>query len=110
MLKATELRGSYVALVTPMAEESGKMIIDVDAFHRIIDSVIDAGVTGILIAGTTGQSATLSHEEHVELVNDGALYARGYANGKGLPLQIIASAGSNSTAEAIDMSRRILAE
>lgn len=110
MLRATELRGCYPALITPMRQEEGRVVIDMEAFYRQIAHVIDCGVAGIVIAGTTGQSATLTHDEQIKLVNDGALYARGYASGKGRKVQVIAAAGSNSTAEAVYMSRCILAE
>ena len=111
MLQATDIRGCYPALITPMQQEpDGRIVIDTEAFHRQIARVIDHGVAGIVIAGTTGQSATLTHEEQIRLVNDGALYARGYAAGKGRGVQVIAAAGSNSTAEAIFMSREILAQ
>lgn len=110
MLRATELRGCYPALITPMRNEEGRIAIDMEAFYRQIAFVIDNGVSGIVIAGTTGQSSTLTHDEQIKLVNDGALYARGYASGKGRKIQVIASAGSNSTAEAVYMSRCILAE
>jgi 4-hydroxy-tetrahydrodipicolinate synthase len=93
-----------------MRNEDGHVTIDMDFFHRHIGYVIDHGVTGIVIAGTTGQSATLTHDEQIKLVNDGALFARGYAAGKGRKCQVIAAAGSNSTAEAVYMSREILAE
>ncbi|MDK2972364.1 MAG: 4-hydroxy-tetrahydrodipicolinate synthase [Candidatus Sumerlaeota bacterium] len=109
MITSRDLRGCYPALITPMRLEEGKCVVDHDAFHKQIAYVIDHGVTGIVIAGTTGQSATLTHEEQIELVNDGALYAKGYANGRGRDVQIIAAAGSNSTAEAVYMSREILA-
>ncbi len=110
MLSARDLKGCYPALITPMKKEEGRTVIDVEAFHYLIAKMVDAGVTGLLFAGTTGQSATLTHDEQVKLVNDGALYARGYAAGKGRDIQILASAGSNSTMEAVDLSRRILAE
>lgn len=108
MLTARDLKGCYPALITPMRNEEGKIVIDYDAFHKNVSYVIDHGVAGIVIAGTTGQSATLTHDEQVTLVNDGALFARGYAAGKGRQIQVIASAGSNSTAEAEYMSRKIL--
>ncbi len=91
MLTAQQLRGCYPALITPMRNDEGRVVVDVDAFHRLIASVIDAGVSGIVIAGTTGQSATLQHDEQVKLVNDGALYARGYAAGQSREIHIIAS-------------------
>lgn len=108
MLTAQELRGCYPALITPMRREGEKIVIDTEAFQKRISESIDAGVAGIVIAGTTGQSATLTHEEQITLVNDGALFARGYAAGRGRSIHVIAAAGSNSTAEALHMSREIL--
>jgi 4-hydroxy-tetrahydrodipicolinate synthase len=108
MLKATDIQGCYPALVTPMRCEDGEVLIDMEAFHGRIAHAIDNGVTGIVIAGTTGQSSTLGHDEQIQLVQDGALFARGYAAGRGRPVQVIAAAGSNSTAEAAYMSREIL--
>lgn len=110
MLQANDLRGCYPALITPMRTIAGRIVIDTEAFHSLIANVIDAGVSGIVIAGTTGQSATLTHEEQIKLVNDGALFARGYARGRGRGITVIAAAGSNATAEALYMSREILAE
>lgn len=108
MLTVQDLRGCYPALITPMRAEGKKIVIDTDAFQKRIAASIDAGVTGIVIAGTTGQSATLTHDEQIQLVNDGALFARGYASGRGSAVQVIAAAGSNSTEEAVYMSREIL--
>jgi 4-hydroxy-tetrahydrodipicolinate synthase len=108
MLQATQLRGCYPALISPMREEDGQIVLDLDAFHKRIAVAMDDGVTGIVIAGTTGQSSTLTHDEQIQLVNDGALFARGYAAGRGRPVQVIAAAGSNSTSEAAYMSREIL--
>ncbi len=108
MLQASQLRGCYPALITPMRRTDGEVVIDREAFHQRIAVALDAGVTGIVIAGTTGQSSTLTHEEQIQLVHDGALYARGYAAGRGRGVQVIAAAGSNSTTEAAYMSREIL--
>ena len=110
MLQANELRGCFPALITPMRSDEGRVVIDMDAFYKQVSFVIDNGVAGIVIAGTTGQSATLTHEEQIKLVNDGALFARGYAAGKGRKVRVIAAAGSNSTQEAVYMSRSILEE
>lgn len=110
MLSASQLRGCYPALITPMRETAGRVVVDTKAFHDLIQHVIDHGVAGFVIAGTTGQSATLTHDEQIELVNDGALFARGYAAGKGRGVQVIASAGSNATHEAEHLSRGILAK
>ncbi len=87
-------KGSYPALVTPFANDE----LDETAFERIINWQISQGTHGVVPVGTTGESPTLSDVEHkraieicVETVN------------KRVP--VIAGAGSNSTAEAIDYSR-----
>lgn len=107
MLKATDLRGCYPALITPMREMHGDVRIDFDAFFTLIERVLDAGCTGIVIAGTTGQSSTLSHAEHIELVVRGSVHARLHAQKRGRPVQVIGSAGSNSTAEAVYLMQSI---
>jgi 4-hydroxy-tetrahydrodipicolinate synthase len=108
MLTASDLRGCYVAVITPMKFEGSKLVVDKKKWRQVAERVIDAGVAGIVIAGTTGQSATLTHEEHIALVIEGSIYARGYAAGQGRSIQIIASAGSNATHEALHLSRGIL--
>lgn len=110
MLSAPELRGCHVALITPMREVYGELRIDFDAFFRQIESVIDAGCAGIVIAGTTGQSSTLSHSEHIELVTRGSVHGRLYAEKRGRSIVVTGSAGSNSTAEAIYLMQSIARE
>jgi len=87
--------GSYVALITPMDAEGS---IDEDAFARLIDWQIAEGTQGIVPVGTTGESPTLSHEEHKRVVELAIEVAA-----KRVP--VIAGAGSNSTAEAIGLAR-----
>ncbi len=108
MLAATDLLGCYPALITPMREEEGELKIDFFHFYKMIEAVLDARCSGIVIAGTTGQSSTLSLEEHIELVARGADYARGHARRLGRSVQVIGSAGSNSTRESIFMMAEIL--
>ncbi len=88
--------GTYVAVVTPFKD--GK--VDADAFQKIIENLITNGVDGIVPCGTTGESATLSHEEHVEVVSLAKKFAAGRA-------KILAGAGSNSTEEALELSQKI---
>jgi 4-hydroxy-tetrahydrodipicolinate synthase len=85
--------GSLVALVTPMREDGG---IDEPAFARLIDWQIAEGTHGIVPVGTTGESPTLSHDEHKRVVELAVEVARGR-------VPVIAGAGSNSTAEAIGL-------
>jgi 4-hydroxy-tetrahydrodipicolinate synthase len=90
----TRFRGSFTALITPFRGGA----LDEEAFKRLVEWQIAEGTHGLVPVGTTGESPTLSHEEHkrvVELCVEAA--------GKRVP--VIAGAGSNSTAEAIDFTR-----
>jgi len=89
-------KGSLVALITPMRQDG---TIDEKAYAELVDWQIKEGTHGLVPVGTTGESPTLSHEEHrrvVEICID-------VAKGRGVP--VIAGAGSNSTEEAIDLTR-----
>lgn len=111
MLNARELTGCSVALITPMRRVEGNPVaqVDFERYEQHIRQMIDAGVRGLVFAGTTGQSATLTHDEHVEVVVRGANCARQYAEQSGRSLLLIAGAGSNATHEAIHLSQRIAA-
>ena len=87
--------GSLTALVTPMREDGS---IDEAAFARLIDWQIAEGTQGIVPVGTTGESPTLSHDEHKRVVELAIAAARGR-------IPVIAGAGSNSTAEAIGLAQ-----
>ena len=87
-------KGSLVALVTPFDENNR---VDYAGLKRLIDFHVEQGTDGLVIAGTTGESATLSRSEHIELVGRTIEIARGR-------LPIIAGTGSNSTAQTIDLS------
>lgn len=89
--------GSLVALVTPF---DGNNQVDYTCLKRLIDFHADAGSNGLVIAGTTGESATLSRSEHVELI----CRAVEIADGR---LPVIAGTGSNSTAQTVDLSRAV---
>jgi 4-hydroxy-tetrahydrodipicolinate synthase len=86
--------GSLVPLVTPLRD--GKL--DRDGLERVIEHVLAAGSDGLIPCGTTGESATLSHEEHEQVVRWTIEIAR-----KRVP--VIAGTGSNSTAEAIRLTK-----
>ena len=88
------LKGSLVALVTPFDTHNR---VDFDALKRLIDFHVAEGSDGLVIAGTTGESATLEKGEHVELISRAVEIAAGR-------LPIIAGTGSNSTAQTIDLS------
>lgn len=91
------ISGSIVALVTPM-KEVDPYPINFDEFARLLDWHIASGTDAAVIAGTTGESATLSLDEHCELIK----YAVEYCKGK--DIKIIAGAGGNSTSEAIELT------
>jgi 4-hydroxy-tetrahydrodipicolinate synthase len=86
--------GSLTALVTPMHADGR---IDEDALARLIDWQIAEGTQGLVPVGTTGESPTLSHEEHERVVELTIAKAKGR-------VPVIAGAGSNSTAEAISLA------
>lgn len=86
--------GSGVALVTPFKNDK----IDEEAFHRLIETQIEAGTKVLIPCGTTGESATLSHQEHDRVIEMTVKAAKGRA-------QVLAGAGSNSTSEAIRLTR-----
>ena len=83
--------GSYTALLTPF--KNGE--VDYDAYRKLVDFQIDNGTHGLVPVGTTGESPTLSHDEHKQVIE----VCIDQANGR---VPIIAGAGSNSTAEAIE--------
>jgi len=88
------LRGSITALITPMLD--GK--VDEKAFASFVDWQIDEGTHGVVPVGTTGESPTVSHEEHRRVVEIAIEVAAGR-------IPVIAGAGSNSTAEAVELAR-----
>lgn len=88
-------RGSYTALITPFANGG----IDEAAFRKLVDFQIDSGTHGLVPVGTTGESPTLTHEEHDRVVELCIEQAAGR-------VPVIAGAGSNSTAEAVRLAKR----
>ena len=94
MEKRAKFHGSMPALVTPFKD--GK--IDEEAFRALVDWQISAGSHGLVPVGTTGESPTLSHEEHRRVVDICVDEARGR-------VPVIAGAGSNNTHEAIELAR-----
>ncbi len=89
--------GTYTALVTPFRDEPGQPI-DWDALDALIDAQIAGGVAGLVPCGTTGESPTLSHEEHGQVIERTVKRAKGR-------VQVVAGTGSNSTREALAMSQ-----
>ncbi len=88
-------KGSLVALLTPFRKGGA---VDEEAFARFVDWQITEGTDGLVPTGTTGESPTLSHDEHKRVVEITVSVARGR-------VPVIAGTGSNSTDEAIDLTR-----
>jgi 4-hydroxy-tetrahydrodipicolinate synthase len=88
------MTGSLVAIVTPMREDGS---LDLDAYRRLIDWHVAQGTNAIVAVGTTGESATVDPQEHVELLRVAVEAARGR-------VKVIAGAGANSTREAIELT------
>jgi 4-hydroxy-tetrahydrodipicolinate synthase len=91
----TPIVGSIVALVTPMHEDGS---VDYDQLRQLIDWHIAEGTDCIGVVGTTGESPTVSVEEHCEIIRVSVQHARGR-------VPIMAGAGANSTVEAIELTR-----
>jgi 4-hydroxy-tetrahydrodipicolinate synthase len=89
--------GSLVALVTPMRADGA---VDFAGLEKLVDWHVAEGTDGLVIAGTTGESATLARDEHVEVIRVAAARAAGR-------IPVIAGTGSNSTAQTIDLSRAV---
>lgn len=86
--------GSYPALVTPF--QNG--VLDLDTLKKLVDWHVDQGSNGLVPVGTTGESPTLSHDEHNRVIEVVVNAAAGR-------IKVLAGAGSNSTAEGVDLIR-----
>jgi len=89
------IKGSIVAIVTPMFEDGS---LDKDSLRKLIDWHVAEGTDALVIVGTTGESATVSPEEHCELIKLTVEHVAGR-------IPVIAGSGGNSTAEAIALTR-----
>ena len=89
-----EIRGAMVALVTPFRDDR----IDRPAVKKLIDYMIENGIDAIIPCGTTGESATLTHQEHDEMIEITLELVAGR-------VPVIAGTGSNSTKEAIRLTK-----
>ncbi len=89
------IQGSLVALITPMLPDGS---LDLAAYRKLIDWHIEQGTNGLVVVGTSGESSTVSMEEHCELIRIAVEHTAGR-------VPVIAGAGANSTAEAIELSR-----
>ncbi len=87
--------GVFTALITPFTSTGA---VDIRALQRLVEYQITAGVDGLVPCGTTGESSTLSHEEHDRVIELTVKFARGR-------VPVIAGTGSNATNEAIQLSQ-----
>ena len=92
--------GAMTALVTPF--KKGK--VDLNTYEKLIQRQINNGIDAIVPVGTTGESATLSHNEHKECIEIAIKVAKENRL-KGLNIKVLAGAGSNSTQEALEIAR-----
>ena len=89
------IKGSLVAVVSPMKADGS---LDFDAYRNLLDWHIESGTSAIVAVGTTGESPTVSVEEHAQLIRVAAEHCRGR-------VPVIAGTGANSTREAIELTR-----
>lgn len=94
-MRTIDFKGVHTALVTPFTAKDN---VDEEALEAIIENQITEGISGLVPCGTTGESPTLSHDEHDRVI---ALTVK-YANGR---VPVIAGTGSNATDEAVRLSR-----
>ena len=87
-------KGSNVALITPFKDNK----LDIDAYIKLIHFHLDNGTNGLVPAGTTGESPTLSHDEHEKVIELCIRESKG-------KIPVIAGTGSNSTSEAISLTK-----
>lgn len=92
-MTASDLRGVYTALITPFSDGA----FDEAALGRQVERQVAAGVAGVVPVGTTGESPTLTHPEHGRVIQATVRAAAGR-------VKVLAGTGSNSTAEAIDLT------
>src|SRR4051794_2549739 len=86
--------GTYTAIVTPFKDGQ----VDFPAFQRLIKAQIKGGVDGIVPVGTTGESPTLSCDEHIEVIRQAVQCAAG-------KVKVLAGTGGNATSEAIALTQ-----
>lgn len=89
------LTGAMVALITPMLQDG---LIDFDALAKLVEFHIHNGTKAIISMGTTGESATLNQDEHIEVIRKTIAFAKGR-------IAVVAGTGANSTSEAIELTQ-----
>ena len=90
------LKGSIVALITPMNDDGG---VDLESLRKLVDFHVENGTDGIVSVGTSGESATLDIDEQIEVIRHTVALAAGR-------IPVIAGSGANSTSEALELTAR----
>jgi len=93
-----KLSGTITALVTPFAKDGS---VDYGRLQELVEAQVAGGVEGICSVGTSGESPTLSHDEHHKVIEKTAEFAKG-------KVKIVAGTGANSTSEAISLTKAAL--
>jgi hypothetical protein len=91
------LSGSMVAVVTPMDADG---TLNYAQFAKVVEFHVASGTQALVVAGTTGESATLDHAEHIEVIEKACEFAAGR-------IPIVAGTGSNSTTQTLHLSRAV---
>jgi 4-hydroxy-tetrahydrodipicolinate synthase len=89
-----QFKGAFTALVTPFSNGQ----LDEEAYRKLIEWQIQSGINGVVPCGTTGESATMSHDEHKQVIRICVDQVKGR-------VPVLAGAGSNNTAEAVELTR-----
>jgi 4-hydroxy-tetrahydrodipicolinate synthase len=89
-----QFKGAFTALVTPFSNGQ----IDEEAYRQLIEWQVQSGINGVVPCGTTGESATMSHDEHKRVIRICVDQVKGR-------VPVLAGAGSNNTAEAVELTR-----
>ncbi len=89
-----QFKGAFTALVTPFSNGA----VDEEAYRNLIEWQVKSGINGVVPCGTTGESATLSHDEHKQVIQICVDQVKGR-------VPVLAGAGSNNTAEAVELAR-----
>lgn len=92
-------RGSWVALITPMVDQG---IVDYDSLKRLVDFHLENGTQGLVIMGTTGEAATISFAEQIQVISAVCAQVQGR-------IAVIAGNGANATAEAVERTKALSA-
>ena len=89
-----QFKGAFTALVTPFSNGQ----IDEEAYRQLIEWQVQSGINGVVPCGTTGESATMSHDEHKRVIRICVDQVKGR-------VPVLAGAGSNNTAEAVELTK-----